>query len=183
MTVVCCQERLARNYHKNKSPLLLTHVRYTLICRLSSAIVWVRIVFRKTVLGDWCFDYLSSGHLQLPSLRRSKTSVTNNSLSEDYSQPDNCIYHVDVLIGKCCWMDWILLDQNTHILMIIGNCIRWNFACKFIIFFSSISFPTLNMKMENFCCKNCQLIHFNPFTPKSDQLQCSLSVSHQRYIS
>ena len=23
---------------------------------------------------------------------------------------------------------------------------------------------------------------FNPFTPKSDQLQCSLSVSHQRYI-
>ena len=26
--------------------------------------VWVRVVFRKTVVGDWRFDYLSSSHLQ-----------------------------------------------------------------------------------------------------------------------
>ena len=27
-------------------------------------IVRVKVVFRKTVVGDWCFDYLSSSHLQ-----------------------------------------------------------------------------------------------------------------------
>ena len=29
-----------------------------------SVIVQVRVVFRKTVVGDWCFDYLSGSHLQ-----------------------------------------------------------------------------------------------------------------------
>ena len=27
-------------------------------------IVQVRVVFKKTVIGDWCFDYLSGSHLQ-----------------------------------------------------------------------------------------------------------------------
>ena len=31
---------------------------------LSCVIVWVRVVFRKTVVGDSCFDYLSASHLQ-----------------------------------------------------------------------------------------------------------------------
>ena len=29
-----------------------------------SVIVWVRLVFRKTAVGDCCFHYLSSSHLQ-----------------------------------------------------------------------------------------------------------------------
>ena len=147
MTVVCCQERLARNYHKNKSPLPLTHVRYTLICRLSSAIVWVRIVFRKTVLGDWCFDYLSSGHLQLPSLRRSKTSVTNNSLSEDYSQPDN---HTRQLHLPCRCIDWKMLLNGLNI---AG---------------SEHSYPYDNWQLHKmeFCMQIHNFLFFN-FIPKS----------------
>ena len=31
---------------------------------LSCVIVCVRVVFRKTVVGDWCFNYLSGSHLQ-----------------------------------------------------------------------------------------------------------------------
>ena len=34
------------------------------ICCLSCVIVRARVVFRKTVVGDWCFDYLSGSHLQ-----------------------------------------------------------------------------------------------------------------------
>ena len=64
---------------------------------LSSVIVRVRVVFRKTVGGDWRFDYLSSSHLQMKSLWLWKMtitqvvemSVTNNCLSEDYSHPDD----------------------------------------------------------------------------------------------
>ena len=39
---------------------------------LSSVIVRVRVVFRKTVVGDWRFDYLSGSHLQsqVKSLRQ-----------------------------------------------------------------------------------------------------------------
>ena len=106
----------------------------------------------------WLWRWLSlrwSKH-QSPTTVFLKTTLNQTITLDNWYSWVQTIYHVDVLIGKCCWMDWILLDQNTHILMIIGNCIRWNFACKFIIFFSSISFPTLNMKMDFFCCKNCQ---------------------------
>ena len=34
------------------------------ISYLFGVIVQVRVVFRKTVVGDWRFDYLSSSHLQ-----------------------------------------------------------------------------------------------------------------------
>ena len=33
-------------------------------CASSSVIIWMRADFRKTVVGDWHFDYLSSSHLQ-----------------------------------------------------------------------------------------------------------------------
>ena len=33
-------------------------------CYLFGVIVQVRVVFRKTVVGDWRFDYLSGSHLQ-----------------------------------------------------------------------------------------------------------------------
>ena len=43
---------------------------------LFGVIVRVRVVFRKTVVGDWCFDCLSGSHLQ--SQVKSQTSQTNN---------------------------------------------------------------------------------------------------------
>ena len=49
-------------------------------------IVWVRVVFRKTVGGDWGFDYRSSSHLGSQVV---ETPVTNNSLSKDYPHPDD----------------------------------------------------------------------------------------------
>ena len=41
----------------------------------SCVIVWVRVVFRKTVVGDWRFDYLSSSHLQTPLQSRRQMMV------------------------------------------------------------------------------------------------------------
>ena len=58
---------------------------------LSCVIVRVRVVFRKTVVDDWRFDYLSSSHLQsqVNTALVVETSVTNNSHSKDYSHPDD----------------------------------------------------------------------------------------------
>ena len=100
---------------------------------LFDVIVWVKVVFRKTVFGDWRFDYLSGSRLQSQVKNRRQmmmifmplvlvwigesktrgintiiwrrrlfatlktttstqvveTSVTNNSLSEDYPHPDD----------------------------------------------------------------------------------------------
>ena len=60
-------------------------------------IVQARVVFRKIVVGDWRFDYLSGSHLQSQVKSRHqmvvfmhlvvKTSVTNNSFSKDYIVP------------------------------------------------------------------------------------------------
>ena len=60
----------------------------------------MRLVFRKTVVGDWRFDYLSGSHLQRSHLALHltlkmttdhvvETSVTNNSLPKDYSPLDD----------------------------------------------------------------------------------------------
>ena len=57
-------------------------------------IVRVKVVFRKTVAGDWRFDCLN-GHLQsqvtlkITTAQEVETSVTNNSLSKDYLHPDD----------------------------------------------------------------------------------------------
>ena len=79
---------------------------------LFGVIIWVRVVFRKIVVGDWHVNYLSGSHLQnqvksLPQMmvfmplttlhltlkmttaQVVKTSVTNNSLSKDYPHPDD----------------------------------------------------------------------------------------------
>ena len=58
---------------------------------LSCVIVRVRVVFRKTVVDDWRFDYLSSSHLQsqVNTALVVETSVTNNSHSKDYPHPDD----------------------------------------------------------------------------------------------
>ena len=65
--------------------------------RSISCLSSVMVVFRKTVVGDWHFDHLSSSHLQseadLPeddsTTQVVKMSATTNSLSESYSLPDN----------------------------------------------------------------------------------------------
>ena len=41
-----------------------THAPLKCTICLSCVIVLVRVVFRKTVVGDWHFDYLSGSHLQ-----------------------------------------------------------------------------------------------------------------------
>ena len=59
-------------------------------------IVQARVVFRKTVVGDWRFDYLCGSHLQSQVKRPSSDdgiyasgsqNVTNNSFSKDYIVP------------------------------------------------------------------------------------------------
>ena len=57
---------------------------------LSSVIIWMRVVLRKTAVGEWCFHYLSLSYLDycLTTAEVVKMSVTNN-LSEDYSHPNN----------------------------------------------------------------------------------------------
>ena len=56
------------------------------------------IVLRKTVVGDYCFNYLSGRSsessdfhltLKMTTTQVVKTSVTNNSLSKDYPHPDD----------------------------------------------------------------------------------------------
>ena len=46
----------------------------------------MRVVFRKTVVGDWRFDYLTP---KMTTTQVVKTSVTTNSLSKDYPHPDD----------------------------------------------------------------------------------------------
>ena len=41
-----------------------TRTRTLWRCHLFGVIVRLKVVFRKTVVGDWRFDYLSSSHLQ-----------------------------------------------------------------------------------------------------------------------
>ena len=61
-------------------------------------IVRVRVVFRKTVVGDCCFNYLSGSHLQsqvkMTTIQVVETSVTNDSLSKDYPHPDDHAKHI-----------------------------------------------------------------------------------------
>ena len=68
-------------------------------------IVWVRVVFRKTVVGDtvvgdWCFDYSTWAvvifrvTLKMTTAQVVETSVTNNSLSKDYSHLDDHTRHL-----------------------------------------------------------------------------------------
>ena len=58
-------------YHiaQNEPPTLSAGNWYVVIYNvffyyLFSVIVRVRVVFRKTIVGDWRFDYLSGSHLQ-----------------------------------------------------------------------------------------------------------------------
>ena len=51
------------------------------ISSLSCVIVQVRVVFRKTVVNDWCFDYLSGSHL---------LSYKVKSLSDDAIYASGC---------------------------------------------------------------------------------------------
>ena len=63
--------------------------------RSISCLSSVMVVFRKTVVGDWRFDYMSSSRLQseadLPEddSTTQVVSATTNGLSESYSLPDN----------------------------------------------------------------------------------------------
>ena len=43
-----------------------------------SVIIWVRVVLRKTVVGDWCFDDLSGSHLHLYTNLRNDSYMTSN---------------------------------------------------------------------------------------------------------
>ena len=60
---------------------------------LFGVIVQVRVVFRKTDVGDWRFNYLNGSHLPLTlnmtTAQAVKTAVTNNSLSKDYPHPND----------------------------------------------------------------------------------------------
>ena len=60
---------------------------------LFGMIVQVRVVFRKTDVGDWRFNYLNGSHLPLTlnttTAQAVKTAVTNNSLSKDYPHPND----------------------------------------------------------------------------------------------
>ena len=58
---------LATSLNKGPSHPLLC------FCCLSSVIVRVRVVFRKTVVGDWRFDYLS--RVRVKSLRQMMVSM------------------------------------------------------------------------------------------------------------
>ena len=59
-----------------------------------SVIVQVRVVLRKTVVGDLRFDYLRSCHLTLKMTTAQVTSITNNSLSQEYPHPDDHAKHI-----------------------------------------------------------------------------------------
>ena len=55
------------------------------ISYLFSMIIWVRVVFRKIVVGDWCFDYLRGSHLQSQVKSRHQMMVYYPSSSRNIS--------------------------------------------------------------------------------------------------
>ena len=68
-------------------------------------IVRVRVVLKRTVVGDWYFENLSGSHLQSQFIFRLKcqvveTSVTNNSSFQNYSHPTITLYELLILLGS-----------------------------------------------------------------------------------
>ena len=76
-------------------------------------IVQVRVVFRKTVVGDWCLDYLSGSHLQSQVKSRRQMMVF--------------MPLVMVWIGQFC--HYVIGPQN----MDVGVIGRLLFCCYFCI--------------------------------------------------
>ena len=68
-------------------------------------------------------------------------------------------------------MEILMTDPLVSVLVGTQRVLGGNHSC---IFFRQTIWPGLKMYGGH--------SQFNPFTPKSDQLQFSLSVSHQRYI-
>ena len=60
--------------------------RGTCISYMFRMIIQVRVVLRKTVFGDWRFDYLSSSHLK----------------SQDHPHPDDHVKHITLSVFLWC---------------------------------------------------------------------------------
>ena len=105
-------------------------------CPISSysVIIWVSVVLKRTVIGDWRFDNLSGSHLHLTlkmtSAQVVEMSVTNNSSFRNYTHPnDHTIWTTDTagfkpftmsnksfLLHLNCWPGlferWIMLSTG-----------------------------------------------------------------------
>ena len=94
--------------------------------KLLVVIVQVRIVFRKTVVGDWCFNYLSGSHLQSQvtltldsedDFRSGSRNVSHQQqsswrlLSPGRSQPTNCS---DSWVQTICQNTFKVLDNKEY---------------------------------------------------------------------
>ena len=64
--------------HSRRRGVVLFVLQWT--CYMFGVIVRVRIVFRKTAVGDWLFDYLSGSHLQS---HVSEDDLTHESLGSE----------------------------------------------------------------------------------------------------
>ena len=115
------------------------------ISYMFSVIVRVRVVLRKTVLGDWRFDYLSSSHLQSQVMSRCqimvfiplvvveiaqrfcrdvigrqnvKVAVTGRLLSYWYFWPVYCLLrYVGFVCYSCCCCRFVAADM--HVLFLV----------------------------------------------------------------
>ena len=138
------------------------------IIHLFGVIVWVKVVLRKTVVGDRHFDYLKGtcSHLQsLDSLTLKMTttqvvkpSVTNNSLSKlDYLHPDDHAKQITDTPGfKPFTMEWhIVAMHSVHmyaILLLSINVI--SMCCVFLCMYMYL-YEVWSMYLCMYICMYC----------------------------
>ena len=85
---------------------------------LSCVIIQVKVVFRKTVVGDWRFDCLSGNHLQ--TWLAVETSVRTNSLSKNYLT--RTITQNKQIVLAHCKRIWIPLEPQNCFWALLYNC-------------------------------------------------------------
>ena len=74
-------------------------------------IVQVRVVFKKTVVGDWCFDHLSSSHLQCQAL----ALLDALDFEDDYRSGSQNVSHQQTTLTRM-----ITLNKQHYLLCTVG---------------------------------------------------------------
>ena len=130
------------------------------VCSLRPTITVLmhHLLFANTTLSATCTH-------SLPTLSLPKTNLT---------KPSNKSWTVQWNL-KVWPLKWKFSMGGVHIAAELSSCF-----CKFHINLACVHPPLTLSRLGRE--DGCVQANINPFTPKSDQLQFSLSASHKRYI-